>query len=265
VLLSAGASPAPAQQTAPLALTPTVSGQGTALLVAADASLLSPGGAVADAITFALPRGMRVDPAARATLCTRDEAAASACPAVSRIGFGRFIVAVRNWASWGGDAELVWSIDASLGRPLRGSDAASVVLTAKLLGAAGVAAFLEPALGTVVPATVTTVGRLVRRASGPELQFPALPARLDVAAPATAAPTRLELSLTAVRRTRENVVRRIKVRTLSGYEVRRIRDHHLVPHHLLRTPASCHGSWSTELRLSFPAGVKRTPSRIACS
>ena len=116
-----------------------------------------------------------------------------------------------------------------------------------------------------MPTPVTTVGRVVPRTSGTELRFDELPVRLGVAAPATATPARLELALSAVLRTRQNFVRRVRVRTLSGYEVRKVKDHRLVGHHLLRTPRSCNGSWSSEVRVGFPGGVKRTASRIRCA
>jgi hypothetical protein len=266
--LSAGAAGAPAAQAGPLALDPSVARQGTALLVAADESVLSANGQSADSVTFALARGMRFDSAARERLCGRDQAARSACPALSRIGFGRFIVAVRGFGLGGGETELMWSIDAYLGKPLRRGDAASVMLTANLLGAGSVDDLLAPVLGTSVPSTATTVGRLVRRASGAygiELRFAKLPVQLDVAAPITATPARLELALSAVRRIRHDFIRRIRVRTLSGYEVREIHDHRLIGHHLLRTPRSCNGSWPSQLRVGFPGAVKRTASRIACS
>jgi hypothetical protein len=228
--------------------------------------VLTSGRESARSISYVLPRGTRFDSTARARLCTRDEAAGSACPEAARIGFGRYIVTVRDFASWGGEAELAWSIEAALGRPLRRGDAASVVLTSKLLGTDSVAALLAPSLGaSVVPQKQTTNGRLIRRAGGVELRFDRMPVRLDVAAPASATPSRLELSLSAVWGTRKGFVRRVKVRTLSGYEVRRINDHRLIGHHLLRTPGSCGSEWRSELRVGFPSGVKRTSSPIACA
>ena len=266
--LSAGAAGAHAQQAPPLALDPSAARQGTALLVAADESLLRASGRSADSIAFALARGMRFDSASRERLCGRHQAARSACPTSSHIGFGRFIVALRGYGLGGGETELMWSIDAYLGKPLRRGDAASVVLTSGLLGAGIVDDLVAPALGTSIPRTATTVGRLVRRASGAygiELRFPKLPVQLDVAAPITATPARLELALSAVRRIRQNFIRRIRVRTLSGYEVRKIHDHRLIGHHLLRTPRSCSGSWPAELRVGFRGVVKRTASRIPCT
>jgi hypothetical protein len=265
--LSTGVTGARAQQAAPVGLDPSVARQGTALLVAADESTLRANGQSAESIAFALPRGMRFDSAARERLCGREQAARSACPATSGIGFGRFIVAVHGYLFGDGQTELMWSIDAYLGKRLRRGDAASVVLTSKLLGAANVGTLLEPALGTSVPRTATTVGRLVRRASGAydiELRFAKLPVQLEVTAPVTATPARLELALSAVRRIRQDFTRRIRVRTLSGYEVREIHDHRLVGHHLLRTPQSCSGSWPAQLTAGFPGRLKRTPSRIAC-
>ena len=43
-------------------------------------------------------------------------------------------------------------------------------------------------------------------------------------------------------------------------EVRKVADHRLVGHYLLRTPVSCSGSWASELRVGLPAGEKRTQS-----
>ena len=258
--LSAGAGSAPAQLGAPLALDPSVARQGTTLLVAADESVLSPDHRPAASITFALARGMRVDTAAREHLCSRGEAARSTCPESSRIGFGRFSLAVRGYVpGGGGETELSWAIDAYLGKPQQRGDAASVVLIGRLLGADSIAALLAPALGTNVPTTVTTVGRLVRT-SGPysiELRFAKLPVEL-AAAPITATPSRLELALGAVRRTRQDFIRRFTIKTPSGSEVRKIRDHRLVAHYLLRTPRSCNGSWRSEVRVGLPGGDKRT-------
>jgi hypothetical protein len=265
--LSAGAGLAPAQQNAPLALDPSVASQATTLLVAADQSVLSPGGQSAESITFALARGTRVDTTAVKQLCTRGAAAHAACPETSRIGFGRFILDVRGYVLGGGETQLSWAIDAYLGEAQRHGDAASVVLIGKLLGADSVAALLTPDLGTTVPATTTTVGRLIRRASGAygvELEFAKLPARLDARAPITATPARLELALSAIRRTRQNFTRRIRLRTPTGYEIRKIPDHRLVGHALLRTPRSCSGSWRSELRVGLPSGVKRTARRMPC-
>ena len=263
--LSAGVAVAPAQDAAPLTLVPDPTGPGATMLANLAESALSSNGQPASAITFALPRGTRVDSTSRRVLCGRDDAASAACPPESRIGFGRYIVTVRGHVSGGGETPVAWSIEAFLAKPLRRGDAAAVVLTSKLLGAESVASLLAPKIGTTVPVTVTTTGRLVRRSSGVEVQLTELPARLDVTAPITATPTRLELALSAVRRTRKDFTRRIRVRTLSGYEIRKVNDHRLIGHHLFRAPASCGGSWLGELRVTFPDGVKRTPSRSACT
>jgi hypothetical protein len=266
--LFAGASGAPAQQAAPLALDPSVARQGTTLLVTAGESALSPNGQPARSITFALARGMKIDTASRDRLCGRREATRGACPESSRIGFGRFGLDVRGYESGTGETELGWSIAAYLGEPQHRGDAASVVLIGRLLGADLVGSLLAPALGTSVPSTTTTVGRLIRRASGRygvEVQFAKLPVQLDVAAPATATPSRLELALSAVRRVRQDFTRRIKIKTPSGYEVRKVADHRLIGHYLLRTPLTCNGSWPVEMRVGLPGGMKRTSSRIACT
>ena len=267
LMLSAGAGGAPAQVGLPLGFDPSVARQGTTLLVRADESLLSQTGRPADSVSFVLPHGMRIDTASRQELCQRRQAARSACPESSRIGFGRFGLAVRGYMPDGGEAELVWGIDAYLGEPERRGDVASVVLIGRLLGADTVAALLTPSLKTKVPSLATTVGRLVRASSGQygvELQFAKLPVQLDVVAPITATPRRLELSLGAVRRTRQNFTRRFKIRTPTGYEIRKIPDHRLIGHYLFRTPPSCRGSWPSEVRARFAGVEKRTTRRITC-
>jgi hypothetical protein len=210
---------------------------------------------------------MRVDTAAREQLCRRRAATRAACPESSRIGFGRFGLAVRGYESGGGESELAWAIDAYLGEPQRRGDVASVVLISRLLGADLVGTLLAPALGTSIPSTTTTVGRLLRRTSGSyrvELRFATLPAQVRVPAPTTANPALLELTLGAVRRIRQNFVRRIRVKTPTGYEVRRIPDHRLIGHYLLRTPKGCNGSWRSQVRVALSGRVKRITSRIPC-
>ena len=265
--LLASSGVAAAQQVGTLALDPNAPGQGTTLVVAADQSVLSRNGQPAGTITFALARGMRIDTAALAQLCARRAAARSACPPETRIGFGLFSLDTRGYDSGAGDTRLTWALDAYLAQPQRSGDAASVVLSGKLLGADLVGALLAPSLGKPVPTTTTTVGRLLRRTGryGIELRFPKLPIQLGVAAPITATPTRLELSLSAVRNVRQNFTRRLKVPTLHGYEFRKIPDHRLVGHHLLRTPSKCNGSWPAELRVGFPGRVARTALSMVCT
>jgi hypothetical protein len=265
-MLSAGAVGARAQSGAPIAFDPNNAALGTALVLAADASTLTSDGTPAGPLAVELPRGMRVDTASRSMLCDHARAANGTCPLESRIGFGRFVLAVDGYVP-DGRTELTWSLDAYLGTPAQRGDVASVVVVATLLGANDAAALLEPMLGTTIPRATITIGRLVRRRSGGfgfELRFPALPAALQVAAPITAAPDRLELSLSAVRRVRKNFIRRYRVRTPTGYEVRRIPDHRLVGHELFRTPRTCGGSWPYELRVGFPDGIQRSTGRAPC-
>lgn len=265
--LSAGA-PTALAQSPPITVEPTTAGAGAALVISADESALASNEAPAQSITFALPRGARFDRSSRETLCERAQAARGACPDASRIGSGRFVVAVRRWLLGTGEAQLAWSLDAFLGKPLVRGDAASVVLTGNLLGAGNVAALLAPALSSTIPNTARAVGRVIERRSGRygvELRFADLPVNIDVPEPISAAPVRMEIALSAVRRTRENFFRRFRVRTPSGYEVRKVRDHRLIGHHLLRNPRSCRDTWPAELRTVFAGVEKRTRSTILCS
>jgi hypothetical protein len=264
VLVSAGSS---AAQAAPVALEPNAAGQGTTVVLSADPSVLSPGGQPGRSISLTFGRGMAVDATSREQLCKRSEAASGGCPDASRIGFGRYAMKLRGYEAGGSESELAWAIDAYLGEPQRRGDVASVVLISKLLGADLVGALLAPSIGTTVPATATSSGRLVRRSGrySFDLRFDELPAQVGVAAPVTATPASLDLSLGAARQLRQNFVRRFKIRTPSGFEIRKVRDHRLVGHYLFRTPSSCNGSWPAELAVEIGGRVKRTSAPIACT
>jgi hypothetical protein len=236
-------------------------------VVAADGAVLSPRGRRATSIVFALPRGMRVDTAATTRSCRRTEALGAGCPEASRIGSGRIVYGVGGFLAPGGETEVAWSLAAYLGKPIQRGDVASVVLSAKLLAADSVKQLLVPVLGASVPSGGTATGRLVRRASGAytfELRFAELPVQFAMRAPATATPTRLEFGLSAVRRIRQDFVRRIRVPTATGYEIQKIPDHRLVGHDLLRAPPHCRSAWPWELRVGSPGGVVRTTGELAC-
>jgi hypothetical protein len=237
--LTAGAAGARAQAGAPVSLDPNIAGQGTSLVLIVDKPVAP--------LTVSLAPGMRFDRAAAVR--------------GARIGFGRYVMDVKGFLAPGGSTQLVWSLAATLKPPAQKGDLAAVVVTGTLLGADSVASLLVPALGVAVPATTTTTARVVRSAGRIELRLPALPAQLAVAPPVAATPSRLELSLGAVRRVRQTFFHRVRVPTATGgFRILRIRDHRLVGHELLRTPASCSGSWS--YRLS--AGGQRSVGRIPC-
>jgi hypothetical protein len=241
-----------AQSTGPVSLDPAVARQGTALVLGVDAPPST------GAIAVRLPKGTRVSRSSRTKLCSDSNAARATCPPESKVGFGRYVVDVAGYLNPGGDTQLTWAIDAFLGQPAQRGDIASVVLSAKLLGADSVATLLTPEIGTSVPTTATMKARMRK---GPELRLPGVPVQFSVAPPATATPLRFELNLSAVRHTRENFIRKIKVPTLSGgYEIRKVKDHRLVGHYLFRAPERCSGTWSYELRL----GTKSSAGRIPC-
>jgi hypothetical protein len=241
-----------AQSTGPVSLDPAVARQGAALVLGLDAPPST------GAIVIRLPKGTRTSTKSRSKLCSSSDAARGTCPPESKIGFGRYVVGVAGYLNPGGDTQLTWSIDAFLGRPAQHGDIASVVLSAKLLGAQNVATLLTPEIGVSVPTAATMKARLRK---GPELRVPGVPIQLAVNPPTTVTPLRFELSLSAVRRTRQDFIRKIKVPTLSGgYEIRRVKDHRLVGHNLFRTPERCSGTWSYELTV----GSRRSTGRIPC-
>lgn len=209
-------------------------------------------------VVVRLPRGAHTNTKSRTKLCSHSDAARGTCPPESKIGFGRYVVNVAGYLNPGGQTQLTWSIDAFLGRAAQRGDIASVVLVSKLLGADSVAMLLTPELGMSPPSTAIATGRL---RPGIEVRVPAAPVQFSVNPPATATPARLELNLSAVRRTRQNFIRKIKVPTLNGYEIRRIKDHRLVGHNLFRTPERCAGSWTYKLQV----GAERSSGRIPCT
>jgi hypothetical protein len=250
-VLSAAAG-AHAQSTGPVSLDPAIARQGTTLVLGLDAP--PPAGSV----VVRLPHGMRTNTKSRTKLCSHSDATRGTCPPESKIGFGRYVVNVAGYLNPGGQTQLTWSIDAFLGRAAKRGDIASVVLVSKLLGADSVAMLLAPELGMSPPSTAIATGRLQ---PGIEVRLPAAPVQFTVSPPATATPARLELNLSAVRHTRENFIRKIKVPTLNGYEVRRIKDHRLVGHNLFRTPERCAGSWTYKLQV----GAQRSSGPIPCT
>ena len=245
-------SGASAQSTGPVSFDPAVAHQGTALVLGLDAP------PAAGAIAVRMPSGTRTNTSSRAKLCSSSDAGRGTCPPESKIGFGRYVVDVAGYLNPGGDTQLTWSIDAFLARPSKRGDIASVALVAKLLGADSVATLLTPEIGMSVPATATMRARL---RPGPELSLPGVPVRFAVSPPAIVTPLRFELNLSAVRHTRENFIRKLRVPTLDGgYEIRKVKDHRLVGHYLFRAPERCSGTWSYALT----AGAKRSTGRIPC-
>ena len=266
--LVAGAPEARALTATPLRLDPLNAGTGATLLVGVDGTSLTSGAATPSSIVIALPRGTRLDTRASGRLCSRGQLARGSCPEASKVGFGRMTQAVSGFLRPGGETEVAWSIGVYLGVPSRPADAASVLLRAELLGAARADALLGPVLGTGLPHVSLVTGSLARPAAGPyglELGLAGLPGDLRVPAPATAVPTRFEFAIGAVRRVREEFTRHVRVRTLGGYTTRRIRDHRLVGHDLLRNPRTCRTSWPGEVRIGFPSGVRRVATRIGCT
>ena len=226
--------------------------QGTTLVLGLDAPPAT------GAIVVRMPKGTHTDTNSRTKLCSSSDAARGTCPPESKVGFGRYVVDVAGYLDPGGDTQVTWSIDAFLGHPVKRGDIASVVLSAKLLGADSVATLLTPEIGMSVPAIATTKARLRK---GPELYVPGVPIHFSAAPPTTVTPLRFELNLSAVRRTRQDFIRKIKVPSLSGgYEIRRVKDHRLIGHNLFRTPERCSGTWSYELTVA----AKRSTGRIPC-
>ena len=208
---------------------------------------------------------MRIDTRTPKLLCSRAQSATGVCPAASKVGFGRVVQTVTGYLAPGGETELAWTVTAFLARPERSADPAAIVLRAALLGADRVDQLLAPSLGGSVPRSSVVSGRVVRGSSGLELRFGQFPGAAQVAGARDRGDDQLRPSRSArFGGCARTFVRRVRVRTLSGFQHAGDPDHRLVGYELLRNPDRCGGSWSAELRLGFPSGLRRSAVSIPC-
>jgi hypothetical protein len=222
------------------------------------------------AIVVALPQGMALDTRARKRLCSPEQARNAQCPRASLIGFGHLVVRFTGYLFPGGETHAVAQLYAYLGRPTQTGDAASLVLRVKPLGVKAIRQAVFEQFGRFAPQlNFAWVGRIVRIPSGPhgvEFRIEGMPGGLALPAPLAARVVRVKLAIGAVRRLKRTFYRRFTTTTPSGGKrVRRVKDHHLFPHHLLRNPRRCvGGSWGWELRVVFPDAIQRTVGRQSC-
>lgn len=254
----------------PLKFDRTVERSGSGFIMDLGPVELSPRAESFSSIVVALPQGMALDTRARRRLCSPEQARQSICPRSSLIGFGHLVVRFSGYLFPGGETHAVAQLYAYLGRPTQTGDAAALVVRVKPLGVRAVRQAVFNEFGLFAPLlNFTWVGRIVRRSSGPygvEFRVEGLPGGLALPAPLAARVVRVKLAIGAVRRLKRTFYRRFKTTTPSGRtRVRRIKDHYLFPHHLLRNPRRCAGgSWGYELRVVFPDGTQTTPGRQPC-
>lgn len=221
-------------------------------------------------IVVALPQGMALDTNARKRLCSPEQARNAQCPRASLIGFGHLVVRFTGYLFPGGETHAVAQLYAYLGRPTQTGDAAALVLRVKPLGVKAIRQAVFDSFGVFAPQlNFAWVGRIVRIPSGPygvEFRIEGLPGGLALPAPLAARVVRVKLAIGAVRRLKRTFYRRFRTTTPSGgTRVRKVKDHYLFPHHLLRNPRVCSGgSWGWELRVAFPDGMQRTLGRQSC-
>lgn len=232
--LSTGAATAHAQAAPAVSLDPDNARLGTSLVLGLDTP--------AAPLVLTLPGGTRFDPRAAA--------------AGAGVGFGSYAMNVEGFLAPGGDTQLVWSLAATLG-----ASPGEVTIKSTLLGADTAAALLAPQIGAAVPTATTTTARFARSGGRLEFRLDRLPVAFSPPPPTTVTPARLELSLGAGRRVRQTFYHRIRVPTPSGgSRVRRVRDHRLVAHDLLRTPPRCSSTWAYTLR----AGGRTASGSMPC-
>jgi hypothetical protein len=192
---------------------------------------------------------------------------------VTQIGFGHVVLHVTGYLFPGGETDAVAYMQAFLGRRLRTGDPAAIVLEIQWLSFDPVIDVLNRYVGTRIPKKSVITGRVVKLGSGPyglEARFDNMPGGVRIppffASSITATITRFKFAMGAVRRVRRNIVRVIPVQTLNGPGVQRIKDHVLIPHHLISRPASCPGSgrWPWQLLIGFPDGRESVSGTVRC-
>lgn len=249
--------------------------RGRIVLVNFDPSKLVTQTQTPGSISFALPARWAFDARAIKRECTPAQAAAVRCPHESRIGFGHIVTHVTGYLFPGGGTDSVAYLTAFLGQPVSHGDPASIVIEAQLLGVDPVIAALNKYLGTKIARKTSITGRIERvrsRRYGLLFSFSGLPGGLSIppvaaAAGIKAAVRRFKLEVGAVRRVKRPFVHRIPIETLDGPSVEVVRDHHLVPYHLLTRPAACPGSgfWPWQIKLGFPAGTQTISGTTRCN
>lgn len=221
-------------------------------------------------IVVSLPQGMALDINSRKRLCSLESARRAVCHRSTLIGFGHIVVRFSGYLFPGGETHAVGQIYAYLGRPTQTGDAASLVLRVKPLGVRAIRQAVFDAFGYFAPQlNFAWIGRIVRVPSGPfgvEFRAEGMPGGLALPLPLAARVVRVKLAIGAVRRLKRTFYRTFRVPTASGgTRTRRVKDHYLFPHHLLRNPRVCDGGfWPWEVSVVFDDGIQRTAGSQRC-
>jgi hypothetical protein len=262
-----------AAQAVPLAFDRTVERSGSGFLIDMRTNELSPRTESPAGMSIMLPRGTTLDMLARKRTCSAQRAAAVSCPRTSRIGFGHVVARFTGYLFPGGEVQAVAAMTAYLAPPRVDGDPGSVVLQVRPLGVNAIREVVFGSFGLFLPELrFVWGGRIVRHTSGPygyEFRLDGLPAGLRLPLPLTGQLIRFKLAIGAVRRLPKTFYRHFRVPVFKGdtitYKTRRVKDHYLVPHHLMRNPRRClTGGWPWELRVRFPDGEQVTKGRQPC-
>jgi hypothetical protein len=242
------AAQASAQTPPPQAVTlvPNVAGKPSKLKVDLDEQTIgSSGQQPPRSAVLSVARGFRIDRRARRTRCSEQQARDFACPATSRIAYGQADGNVMGPFLPAEGIDFVISIEAFIARPRQAGDIADVVVQAR-----------ESRTGR----QGSTRGRLVPIASGPfglELRFDELGEAFEAPPGYNAKLKRFRM---AVRGSR-TVKRRKRVRRRGRVRRRVVRTRY----HFIRNPRTCPGSWSYQVRVTFPDQEVVRDGSVACS
>jgi hypothetical protein len=236
VALGLGASVAFAVQTANVTLSKPVAGKATHITIDIKGEDPAAGGQVPRSIAVKAVRGLKVDSAAVAKLCSRSDAQSDNCPSESRIGGGNAVIYASG--PFISPKDYTATADLFLAKPAQTGDIAGVVARFSLGGF-----------------SVHVIGRIIRIPSGPlgvETLFDKLDSQAKPPAGYTAKFKSLHLTFGAGRSVKKKSKKHKKHRKK-------------VRHDLIRNPSTCGGSWPWEVLVRYPNAYQKViDGSVAC-
>jgi hypothetical protein len=248
---------------------------GTDIVIDFNPSMLLSQAELPNSIALFLPAHWRFDRRGVAGECTPVQAAASGCPANSRMGYGHAVVHITGYLFPGGETDAVAYITPYLGQPVQAGDKASIVLQIQILGLAPVVDAVRQETGITLRTTYSVIGRLIPLHAGLyglEASFSGFPGGISVppalqARGLSVSMTRFKLLFGSVRRVTKRIYLIQKIPTLTGGTTTlKIPDRKQVPYHLLAKSKICpaDNQWPYEIQVGFPGQAQSITGGMTC-
>lgn len=230
-----------------------MAGKPSRLSVLASGEAVSSGQETPKSFSLVIARGFKIDPRARAELCSADQARSFSCPQASKVATGSASgqVTVPPFPTF----DFTATVEAFLTPKVQPGDIAGVVVQGR-----------EPRSGR----QASIQGRLLPVSGdatfGTELRFDNFDFTQQAAPPgASAKLTRFELSVGARRSVRKVRIVKRRVRTRDGTKIRRRRKVSVKRYYLITNPPTCAGSWPYQVRVTFPSSQTVRDGSVPCS